>query len=63
MTNDNIIKPGDELSEFILYTAPSGEVKIEIYVQDETIWLTQQKIADLFEVERSVATKHLNNIY
>ena len=51
------------MSEFILYTAPSGEVKIEIYVQNETIWLTQQKIAALFGVDRSVITKHLNNIY
>ena len=51
------------MSEFILYTAPSGEVKIEIYVQNETVWLTQQKIAALFGVDRSVITKHLNNIY
>ena len=47
----------------ILYTAPSGEVRIEIYVQDETVWLTQQKIADLFAVDRTVVSKHLKNIY
>lgn len=54
---------GGELSEMILYTAPSGEVRIEIYVQDETVWLTQQKIADLFAVDRTVVSKHLKNIY
>jgi len=55
--------PGNELNHFILYTAPSGEVRIEIYIQNETIWLTQQKIADLFGVDRSVITKHIRNIF
>lgn len=50
-------------NNFILYTAPSGSVKIEAYIQDETIWLTQQKIADVFGVDRTVVTKHLKNIY
>ena len=50
-------------SEILLYTTPNGKVKVEIYLQNETIWLTQQKIADLFGAERSVITKHLKNIY
>ena len=50
-------------NNFILYTATNGSVKVEAYIQDETIWLTQQKIADLFEVDRTVVTKHLKNIY
>lgn len=63
MKKGNHKEPGDELSEMILYTTPSGEVRIEIYVQDETVWLTQQKIADLFAVDRTVVSKHLKNIY
>lgn len=63
MPGNKNIKPSNELSDFILYTAPSGEVKIEIYVQNETVWLTQQKIADLFGVDRTVVTKHLGNIF
>ncbi len=50
-------------NEILLYTTPNGKVKVEIYLQNETIWLTQQKIADLFGVDRSVVTKHLQNIY
>ena len=50
-------------NEILLYTTPNGNVKVEIYLQNETIWLTQQKIADLFGVDRSVVTKHLANIY
>ena len=46
-------------SEIILYTTPQGDVKIDIRFEDETFWLTQQKIADLFEVDRSVITKHI----
>jgi hypothetical protein len=36
---------------------------VEVFLQNETIWLTQQKIADLFGAERSVITKHLKNIF
>ena len=49
-------------SEILLYTTPNGNVKVEIYLQDETIWLTQKKIADLFGVDRTVVTKHIGNI-
>jgi len=53
----------DELTEFLLYTSPSGEVKVDVLLQDETIWLSQKKIAELFDVERSVITKHIKNIF
>jgi len=57
-------KPVEEgFNEILLYTTPNGKVKVEIYLQNETVWLTQQKIADLFRVERSVVTKHLRNIF
>lgn len=56
-------KPLEGFNEILLYTTPNGKVKVEIYLQNETIWLTQQKIAELFGVDRSVATKHLANIY
>lgn len=53
----------EEFNEILLYTTANGKVKVEIYLQNETIWLTQQKIADLFGVDRTVMTKHLTNIY
>ena len=53
----------DGFNEVLLYTTPNGNVKVEIYLQDETIWLTQQKIADLFGVQRPAITKHLKNIF
>jgi hypothetical protein len=58
-----INQPSEGFNEILLYTTPSGKVKVEIYLQNETIWLTQQKIADLFGVDRTVVTKHLGNIF
>ncbi len=51
------------LSEFLLYTTPNGKVKVEIFLRDESIWLTQEKIAQLFGVQRPAITKHLKNIF
>lgn len=48
---------------FILYSTPNGEVKLEVLLQEESLWLTQKAIAELFGVDRSVITKHLINIY
>ena len=55
--------PNNSFTEFLLYTTADGKVKVEIFLRDENIWLTQVKIAVLFGVERSVVTKHLQNIY
>ncbi len=59
----NSLVPNNNFTEFLLYTTPNGKVKIEIFLRDENIWLTQAKISDLFGVERSVVTKHLQNIF
>ena len=50
-------------NQFLLYTTPEGDVRLEVLVQGETVWLTQQKIADLFGVDRTVITKHIRNIF
>ena len=50
-------------SDIILYTADSGDVKVEVLFSDETFWLNQKKLAELFQVDRSVITKHLKNIF
>lgn len=63
MAKKKKITPAEGFNEILLYTTPNGNVKVEIYLQNETIWLTQQKIANLFGVDRTVVTKHLANIY
>ena len=59
-------KPLDAMkspSQFLLYTAPDGVVKVDVFFRDETAWLTQKALAELFGAERSVVTKHLGNIF
>jgi len=48
---------------FMLYTTPNGEVKLEVFIQDETLWLTQKAIATLFGVESNTITYHIKEIY
>ena len=50
-------------NQFLLYTAPDGAVKVDVFVKDETVWLTQKALAELFGVQRPAITKHLGNIF
>lgn len=50
-------------SDIIFYSSPEGKIKIEVIYSGETFWLTQKRIAELFSVDRSVITKHLQNIF
>ena len=50
-------------SQIILYTTPDGDVKVDTVLQNETIWLTQSAMAELFGVQRPAITKHLQNIF
>ena len=53
----------NSFTEILLYNTPNGTVKIEVFLQDETIWLNQAKIAELFGVQRPAITKHIKNIF
>ena len=53
----------NSFTEFLLYKTPNNQVKVEIFLKNENIWLPQEKIAMLFGVDRSVITKHLKNIF
>ncbi len=50
-------------SEIIFYQGDDGIVKIEVFYHDETFWMTQKKISELFGVQRPAITKHLTNIF
>jgi len=49
--------------EFLLYKTANGDVKVDVLLQNETIWMPQKKIAELFDVQRPAITKHLKNIF
>ena len=55
--------PGKIQSDFLLYTTESGEIKVDILLQNETVWLTQKAMGHLFGVESHTITYHIKEIY
>jgi len=53
----------NENSQFLLYTAPDGAVKVDVFFKEETVWLTQKALAELFGVKVPAINKHLKNIF
>lgn len=58
----NEIKNSDN-HEILFYKDGNNEVKIEVLLKDENLWLTQAKIAELFDVQKPAISKHLKNIF
>jgi len=46
-----------------IYTAPDNSVQLQVKVQEETVWLTQKQLADLFGVKKAAISKHVANIF
>jgi predicted HTH transcriptional regulator len=53
----------DQLTNFLLYTTPNSEIRVEITMHNETVWLPQKEIAKLFNVNVPAISKHLKNIF
>ena len=49
--------------EIIIYRTKGKKIQLEVKLEQETVWLSQKQIATLFKTERSVITKHLQNIF
>jgi hypothetical protein len=63
MKKNKPVIPQNSFTEFLLYTTPNGKVKVEIFLRNETVWLTQKRMADLFGVGIPAINKHLKNIF
>jgi len=50
-------------TQFLLYKTDNDKIKVDVLVENETVWLTQKQMAELFVKDRSVITKHINNIF
>ena len=50
-------------SEMILYTTVDGVTKVDVTFEDETVWLTQEQMADLFQKSKSTINEHIKNVY
>ncbi len=53
----------EENTNFIIYHNPNGEVKVDVFVEGETVWLTQKSMGELFGVVKSTISEHLSNIF
>ncbi len=53
---------GKEISNFLIYNTSDNEVKVDVYLEDETVWLTQKAMAELFGVVKSTVSEHLSNL-
>ena len=47
----------------VLYQTDDGKTRLDVQLREETVWLTQAQMAFLFQTERSVVTKHINNVF
>ena len=54
---------GDQINNFLIYSTPNDNVRVDVFVQDETVWLTQKSLAELFDTTTQNITTHLKNIY
>ncbi|MDA3884956.1 MAG: virulence RhuM family protein [Candidatus Delongbacteria bacterium] len=61
--NEETLAMKDELTDFLLYTTPDGNVKVEIFFNNETVWLTQKRMAELFGIGVNTINYHLKEIF
>jgi len=61
--SNDLTSPISLSSEFLIYNSADGEVKVDVLLRDENIWLKQDSIARLVGLQRAAVTKHLLNIY
>lgn len=53
----------EQQSEILIYNTEDGKTKIQVRLDEETVWLTQEQMAELFQRERTVITKHITNVF
>ena len=53
----------DDRGEIIIYQTEDGLTKIDVNMQDETVWLTQEQMAELFQRDKSTISRHIKNIF
>lgn len=53
----------EEKNNIVIYQLEDGKTKIDVKLEDETVWLSQQQMAELFDTSRTNVIEHINNIY
>jgi hypothetical protein len=55
-----VVKPKSEL---VLYQTEDGRTRVEVRLENETVWLSLNQMADLFQRDKSVISKHIKNVF
>lgn len=50
-------------TKFLLYKTENQKIKVDVLIENETVWLTQIQMAELFDKDRNVISKHINNVF
>ena len=53
----------DEYGEILIYQTDDGQTNIEVKIEDDTVWLTQQQMSELFQTSRTNVVEHIKHIY
>ena len=53
----------ESINQFVLYTTEDGDVRLRLFLEDETLWLSQKLIGELFQVESHTINYHIKEIY
>jgi len=59
--DDKSLSPNQ--SDFLLYTSENGEIRVDVLLQDETVWLTQKGMQELFGKAKSTISEHISNVF
>ena len=63
--NDNVLamEQNERRGEILIYQTEDGQAALEVKLENETVWLTQSQLCDLFERDKSVISRHIRNIF
>ena len=53
----------NENNQIIIYQTEDGQTQVDVRMENETVWLTQAQMAELFQKDRTVITRHINNVF
>ena len=53
----------NENNQIIIYQTEDGQTQVDVRMENDTVWLTQAQMADLFGKDRTVITRHINNVF
>jgi len=56
------MKEFDKQMEMVLYHSDEGDISVDAYIKDESLWITQKAMADLFGIDKSGISRHKKNI-